>query len=122
MQNKPNALSDESQDLFYEVQARHYRQCRWEAIVVALIWATGLIWSCSVIIGMGYLPVDQRPEVPQLVWGMPSWVFWGLFVPWFAMILATWWYALFVLKDDEPCIDMPPQKKPPTSSSDFAKH
>jgi len=83
-------------------EARHLRQCLREAGVVLVLWLVGLAWTLVVVIGWGYLPVAERPEVPDLVWGMPAWVVWGLFVPWFLEIAAAWWFALRVLADDDP--------------------
>ena len=82
-------------------RARHFRQCVREARVVAVIWLAGLVWVCGSIAATGYLPIEQRPDPPPLVLGIPSWVFWSLFVPWLACIAATWWFAVCILKDDE---------------------
>jgi len=83
-------------------EARHLRQCLREARIVVLLWLAGLAWTLVVVIGWGYIPVEERPDVPELIWGMPAWVVWGLFLPWFIEIAATWWFALRVLADDEP--------------------
>ena len=71
------------------------------------VWLVGMTWCCTVMIVRGYVPLGERPVEPELVWGMPSWVFWGLFVPWIAQILATWWFALCWMKDDEPYREFP---------------
>jgi len=71
------------------------------------IWCFGLVTCCAALIVMGYVPESERPEQPLLVWGMPAWVFWGLFVPWVVQIAATWWFALCWLKDDEPYEEFP---------------
>ena len=83
-------------------EARHLRQCLREAGVVLVLWLAGLAWPLVVVIGWGYLPVAERPEVPDLVWGMPAWVVWGLFVPCFLGVDAAWWFARRVLADDDP--------------------
>ena len=62
-------------------ESRHLRQCLREAAVVLGMWLAGLAWTLVVVIGWGYLPVSERPETPDLIWGMPAWVVWGLFVP-----------------------------------------
>ena len=92
---------------FFEVQFRHVRQCAKEARLVIVIWLIGLIYCTTVIVTMGYIPPEERPETPNLVWGMPAWVFWGLFLPWFVQIGLTWWFALFFFKDDEPYMEFP---------------
>ncbi len=89
-----------------DLEARHLRQCLREARVVVVLWLAGLAWTLVVVINWGYVPVEDRPEVPVLVFGIPAWVVWGLFVPWFIEIAAAWWFALKVLADDsDPHID-----------------
>ena len=36
----------------------------------------------------------------HLVLGFPSWVFWGIALPWLAANLFTFWFCLFRMKDD----------------------
>ncbi|GIS61404.1 MAG: hypothetical protein CM1200mP2_36290 [Planctomycetaceae bacterium] len=43
-------------------------------------------------VGWGYFRLE-RPETPELIWGMPAWVVWGLFVPWFIEIAAAWGFC-----------------------------
>ena len=33
--------------------------------------------------------------------GMPSWVFWGIMVPWALCALFTFWFAGFFMADDD---------------------
>lgn len=97
----------EQKESFFTVQARHAQQCTKEAWIVSGIWLAGLVYCSTAISILGYVPTDQRPAEPELVLGMPSWVFWGLFLPWFVLIGATWWFAGRCLKDDEPYMKMP---------------
>lgn len=83
-------------------ESRHLRQCLHEARVVVILYLSGLAWTLVVVIGWGYVPVEERPAVPELILGMPAWVVWGLFVPWFLQIAAAWWFALRVLADEDP--------------------
>ena len=101
-----NDLASKKEDFLIR-QARHARQCAKEAKLVIAIWLIGLIYCTVVIVQMGDIPPDQRPKIPALVWGIPAWVFWGLFLPWFVLIALTWWFALFCLKDDEPFDEFP---------------
>ena len=80
----------------------HLRQCLREARVGGILYLSGLAWTLVVVIGWGYVPVEERPAVPELILGMPAWVVWGLFVPWFLQIAAAWWFALRVLADEDP--------------------
>ena len=75
--------------------------------MVLIIWLLALITTATVMTSKGYLPSEERPDAPALIWGIPSWVFWGLFVPWFVLIAVTWWFALSYLKDDEPFQEFP---------------
>ena len=76
-----------------------------EAKLVVCIWLIGLIYTAVVIGLWGYVPPAERPDQPSLIFGVPSWVVWGLFVPWVVQVGVTWWFALRVLKDDEPYVD-----------------
>lgn len=92
---------------FYELQGKHARQCLREAWVVAGVWLIGGGWIVTSLLMNGYVAEGDRPEVPELTLGMPSWVFWGLVVPWVLLIFVTWGFARFVLKDDEAYMDWP---------------
>ncbi len=102
MVSRPNARA-----AFLRSQARHYQQCWKEAKIVGVIWMSAFIYCSTVLARMGYVPPEQRPRVPSMIWGVPTWVFWGLFVPWIVLILVTWFFAVFVLKDDEPFMELP---------------
>ena len=94
-------------DAFFTHQARHVRQCLKEAKLAFAIWAAGLIYCTLTIVWLGYIPPSARPDTPELVWGMPAWVFWGLWLPWFVQTGLTWWFAIFILKEDEPFVEFP---------------
>ena len=92
-----------------EQQGRHYRQCVKEAKLVGLVWLCGLIYCTIVFACFGYPSDEERLTEPSLTFGMPSWVFWGLFFPWFVQIGVAVWFALRVIKDDEPVQEEEPQ-------------
>ena len=92
---------------FLSSQYRHARQCIKEARFVAAIWISALVFCGYWIRQFGYIPPAERPDVPALVLGIPSWVVWGLLVPWLVLILVTWFFAASILKDDEPLQPMP---------------
>lgn len=96
---------------FYATQNRHLRQCLKEAWIAVACWLVGLVYCTVALVALGYVPPAQRPAEPQLVWGLPAWVFWGLFFPWFAQIASAWWFALRVLKDDEPYMEFPDRQE-----------
>ena len=92
---------------YYTTQATHVKQCRKEAILVFAMWLLGLIVTCSIAGAMGYPDETHRPDTPTLVMGIPSWVFWAVIVPWIVQIGITWFFALKVIKDDEPFVEIP---------------
>ena len=99
--NGPNS------DQFFRTQHRHVRRCLKEAKAVVVIWLVQLVYTVAVMACTGYPSADERPAEPALVWGMPAWVFWGLFFPWFVQVGVVWWFALKFLKDDEPYHEFP---------------
>ena len=82
-------------------------QCKKEAKFVAVVWIVSLFYCVGTIVSLGYPASEDRPDVPNLIFGMPAWVFWGLWLPWLVLIGITWWFALRVLKDDEPFAAFP---------------
>lgn len=48
----------------------------------------------------GAEPADIAASVP-LVLGLPSWVFWGIAVPWFVASTFTIVYALFGIREEQ---------------------
>ena len=101
------ATNEPQDSTFLSTQYRHVRQCLKEARFVALTWIVALVFCGGWIGYFGYIPSSDRPDTPSLVLGIPSWVVWGLLVPWLVLILVTWFFAAFVLKDDEPLQPMP---------------
>lgn len=100
-------MKDAEEKVFAAVQARHYRQCLNEARLAAAVFLVAFLGCASVIAMLGYPAPGERPPEPVLIWGIPQWVFWGLFVPWLVLIGVTWWFALFFLRDDEPVMPFP---------------
>ncbi len=100
----PDSNHDEK---FLETQSRHFRQCVKEARFVIVTWLITLFYVGTTIGLMGYVPVENRPDDPSLILGIPAWVCWGLLLPWFVLIGVTWWFAIFMMKEDEPYMDFP---------------
>jgi hypothetical protein len=71
-----------------------YRKSRREAIVAALLWALAAVWT----IGSSYVLGYDQPATS--LWGFPSWVVWGVFLPWIVFFLLHCWYSLVFLRDD----------------------
>lgn len=90
--NEPNSVPQSDLDPVFV----HGRR---EAGVILAIWAVSMIWTVSYCYLFGYRAPD--PETLELVLGMPSWVFWGVAVPWIAALGATFWFAQgYMVLDD----------------------
>ncbi len=72
-----------------------YRRTRREAIVAAAIWAVAALWTIAASYLLGY----RRP--PESLFGFPSWVVWGVFLPWIVFFAIHCWYSLAFLEDDD---------------------
>ena len=76
---------------------------RREGVVIGLVWLAATVYSC----GYSYLFGYSRPDRPlgpgdvHPVFGMPSWFFWGVIIPWGICTLFTFWFAGFVMTDDD---------------------
>ena len=73
-----------------------FRRTRREALLAGSLWVVFAIWVISVSYHLGY----DRQEL-SLTLGLPTWVFWGVVVPWVTAVVANTILAFFVLADDE---------------------
>jgi len=73
---------------------------RREAIVIFCFWLVALLWAVPFCYLNGYAE-NIDPENFSTTWGIPTWLFWGILVPWFAADLVTAWFCFFFMKDDE---------------------
>jgi len=73
---------------------------RREAFVIFCLWLTGLVWAVSFCYFNGY-PSEFDAEQFQTIWGIPSWLFWGIFVPWLIADVFTVWFCFWHMKDDD---------------------
>ena len=60
-----------------------------------------LFFASWVLIYCGFEAYGQDHEDVKITFGMPSWVFWGIAVPWICSIIYTIYFSLFVMKDNE---------------------
>ena len=60
-----------------------------------------LFFSSWVLIYCGFEAYSQDHEDVKITLGMPSWVFWGIAVPWICSIVFTIYFSLFVMKDND---------------------
>lgn len=71
---------------------------RREAVAILAAFGACLVWSvpCCYLTGYG---APGEAELSTVL-GMPSWVFWGVLVPWVAADLFAVWFCFFYMVDD----------------------
>lgn len=69
------------------------REMKW----ILALWAVFFLWVIGYTTLYGYR-LDDQPLVT--VAGMPSWVFWGIFLPWVLSAAISCWFALTQIQDD----------------------
>ena len=74
-----------------------FLNCRRETLVILVAWAVFFLWVAGYCGSVGY---SEPGEPVELVIGMPAWVFWGVFVPWFGACAFTVWFSLRFVADD----------------------
>ena len=75
---------------------RVFLQSRRELVGILIIW---LVLAAWVVGGAWYLAYDKPSEELSLVWGVPSWVFWSVGVPWMVANLSILWFCTCLMKD-----------------------
>ena len=75
-----------------------YVHAKQEAWLILAAWAVCLVWTVgySTLFGYGI----HQSEI-QTVLGIPSWVFWGVFVPWMTATVFSIWFGLVYMRDDD---------------------
>jgi len=68
---------------------------RREALVVLGMWLTALLWTVGYCALFGY----RTEAEPDLVLGIPSWVVWGIFVPWTICTCVSSLLATYFIRD-----------------------
>jgi hypothetical protein len=79
------------------------RNSRREAIIIGATWLAATTYCCVYSYLFGYSTEARPLGVADVhpVWGIPSWFFWGVLVPWGACGVFTVWFAGFYMKDDD---------------------
>lgn len=79
------------------------KNARREAVAIAIAWFLSMAYSCGYSYWFGYNRPgrvlgfgDVRPT-----FGMPSWFFWGVIVPWGVCAVFTIGFAGWVMTDDD---------------------
>lgn len=73
---------------------------RREAIVIFCVWLAGLVWAVPFCYFNGYVDPAAAVNI-STIWGIPSWLFWGIGVPWILADLFTVWFCFFYMADDD---------------------
>ena len=76
---------------------------RREGIIITAVWLVSTVYCCAYCYLYGYNRPGQAlgPEDVHPTFGMPSWVFWGIMVPWGFCALFTFWFTGFYMSDDD---------------------
>lgn len=74
-----------------------FLNARREAIVIFLAWAAALVWCVPYCYAFGY---GVEHDNVAMVWGIPSWLFWGICFPWILANAFTVWFCLCYMKLD----------------------
>ena len=77
-----------------------FLNARREAIVIFLIWLVCLLWSVPFCYAYGYPEQYDAAEFSTL-FGIPTWLFWGIAAPWLLANIATTWFCFAFMKDDD---------------------
>lgn len=74
---------------------RSFREAKW----MLLLWFVSSVWTLGYCLTYGYAPID--PNDLEISFGMPSWVFWGVGLPWLTTMLISIGFALVGIQDDD---------------------
>ncbi|HUE72140.1 MAG TPA: DUF997 family protein [Pirellulaceae bacterium] len=78
-------------------------QSAWrEALTVFGTWGVALVWSFGYCAWFAYPGRDNMAEAAgklTYVFGFPSWVFWGIVLPWLCCVAASFVLSRFVITD-----------------------
>ncbi len=96
-------------DSFY----RTYQNSLREARFVMLLWFITMTWTICYCYFQGYLTHSEFPfldskenlkkssdSIPML-WGFPTWLVYGVMIPWFLCVGISVVYGLYIMKDDD---------------------
>jgi hypothetical protein len=80
-----------------------YEHARREALIILSAWLASTVYCCAYSYFFGYTS-PARPlgvEDVRTIFGMPSWVFWGIMVPWGVCSIFTFAFAGWYMADDD---------------------
>jgi len=91
--------SNEDDDSYTDQFDPTFLNARREALIIFCVWLVALCWCIPYCYFNGYNVAD--PENIPTTLGMPSWVVWGIAVPWIVADIFTVWFCFFYMKDDD---------------------
>ena len=92
-----SAGETESSRVEYDPVFLHSRR---EAVLIFGLWVVALLWSVPYCYFNGY-PDTFEPDRFQTLWGIPSWLFWGILIPWLVADVFTIWFCFWYMKEDD---------------------
>lgn len=78
-----------------------FLNARREALFILVVFAVCFLWSILVCYFDGYVTAGNITANVPIVWGMPRWVFWGIFMPWVFADVVTIGFVFFFMRDDD---------------------
>jgi hypothetical protein len=80
-----------------------YRNARREATIILGAWLASTVYCCAYAYLFGYQRGGRPLGVDDIrpVLGIPSWILWGVMLPWLACSLFTLWFAGSYMADDD---------------------
>lgn len=76
---------------------QYYLLCLKEFKVGVIITALYIALSSAISYVLGY---NRDPNSIKLILGFPDWVFWGVLIPWVAIVGFTLIYGLYIMEGD----------------------
>jgi hypothetical protein len=73
---------------------------RREAVVIFFVWLVTMLWAVPFCYINGYV-TNFDPQQFSTIWGIPMWLFFGIFVPWIVADVATTWFCFGYMVDDD---------------------
>jgi hypothetical protein len=67
-----------------------------EMKLILVTWIVSFVWVVAYCYAFGYSSSEGRIST---TWGIPSWAFWGIFVPWVVTAVVTSWFAMRFMED-----------------------
>lgn len=89
--------TNESSPVEYDPVFLHARR---EAIIIFSLWVVALLWSVPYCYLHGY-GGEFDPETFETTLGIPTWLFYGILVPWLVADAFTIWFCFRFMKEDD---------------------